>query len=102
MHIRSVLLFVAFFFSFSASAESTITINLSGKYLMTGDTRVIEIFDLNCNRNLGQFSLSANQIIPIAICQSSAGYGKIKRRNVTNNDHWIESALLSNGDEVTP
>ncbi|MDD0841498.1 hypothetical protein [Pseudomonas sp. Gutcm_11s] len=87
--------------SMSAHAAS-MTIKLNGKYILSSDTRVIAVKDLNCNQDLGQFSLSGNQVIPITICKNESGYGNIQYRNITNNGQWVNSSLLSEGDEVSP
>ena len=85
-----------------ASAQSTMTVYLSGKYILSTDTRVIEVIDRNCNRNLGQFSLGGNQKIALTVCRNDSGYGNIQYRNVTNNGSWVGSSLLSEGEEVSP
>lgn len=87
----------------TAHAQSTMTIKLSPKYLMTGSTRVIEVVDVNCDVNKGQISITGGgPSVPISVCKSDAGYGNIRYRNVTNNGPWTNSSLLHDGDEVSP
>ncbi len=86
----------------SAYAQGTMTVTLSGKFIVSTDTRVIEIFDRNCNRSLGQFSLRGNANIQLNICKNGAGYGNVQYRNVTNNGSWIGASQLKAGEEISP
>lgn len=85
-----------------AFAQSMMTITLSGKYIPSSSTRVIEIYDVNCDQNRGTFTLSGNQTISISVCKNDSGYGNIRYRNVTNNGPWVGASLLSDGAEVSP
>ena len=80
-----------------------ITIRLNPKYIFSGDTRVIEVFDVHCTTSKGQHSVTGGGAsVSLSVCTSSAGYGRIRHRNVTNNGNWVESALLSNDEDVYP
>ena len=83
-------------------AQAMLTIYLNPKYIGSGDTRVIEVFDVHCNVNRGQHSLTGGGArVPVRICKKPE-YWSIKYRNVTNNGDWVEVSLLSDGDEVSP
>ena len=85
------------------ASQGSVTINLSPKYIGTGDTRVIEVFDVHCNTSKGQHRITGGgSSVAITLCTSSAGYGKLRHRNVTNNGGWVESSLLSSGENVYP
>lgn len=86
----------------SQSAATRITIYLDGSFIISTDTRQIAVRDTVCNEEKGTFALQGNQRIPIPICQSSSGYGRVEYRNVTNNGYWIGSSFLKNGDSVSP
>ncbi len=75
---------------------------LNGKYMSSGTTYSMEIFDVNCNQSAGVHSLSANQTVPVSICKNSSGYGNLKHRNLTLGGNWVGSSLLNNGDDVYP
>jgi hypothetical protein len=84
-------------------AQASMTIVLSGRHILTGDSAVIEVMDRTCNnRILGRWTLAGNQTIRIMVCRDGAGYGNIATRNVTNNGHWYGASLLHEGDNVYP
>lgn len=89
--------------SHTALSSSNITIYLDGKYLLSTDTRQIEVRDDVCKQNKGIFSLKGNAKIPITICTSDADYGSVSYRNLTNNSSsWTSVNFLKNGDSVSP
>lgn len=88
--------------SLPAVAQSTITIYLDGKYIVSTETRQIEVKDTVCNQHKGTFSLKGNGRIAITVCQNASGYGRVEYRNVTNNGPWTGSSFLKDGDSVSP
>jgi hypothetical protein len=87
----------------SANAQQNGSVQMSGKYLATGTTVTVEIFDNNCNKSLGTFSVSGpNGLTPVSpICINSSGYINIKDR-VPPNGNWIMRSFLKSGDEFSP
>lgn len=98
----AALAIIAAFAAQPSVAQQSATVYMSGKYLNNGQVRVIEVVDQNCNRALGRISLSPGARLPLAICLSSAGYGNIAYRNITNNSGWTGVGFLKNGEEFAP
>ena len=103
MKISYLFLFIAAIFIFidPSFGQEKITIYLDGKHILSSQTYTFELIDLKCNTNIGMIDVSGNQRVAIQIC-SESGNGSIRRRNVTLNGHWVDSAFIKNGDSVNP
>lgn len=106
--LRHFFIIVALAFVGAASisfvwAQAPMTVILSGRHILTGNSAVIEVIDRTCNdRVLGRWTLAGNQTIPIRVCRDGAGYANIATRNVTVNGPWYDTSLLHEGDNVYP
>lgn len=86
-----------------AGSQQAMTIILSGKYMLTGDSAVVEVMDINCNKRiLGPFTLAGNQEIPLFVCRDRSGYAHVATRNVSNNGDWHGSGLLREREPIYP
>lgn len=84
------------------TTSNSMSIYLDGRYILSDQTRLIEVKDTVCNLDKGTHSLRGNRRIRIEICQDDSGYGRIEYRNVTNNGPWIGSSFLRHGESVSP
>jgi hypothetical protein len=86
-----------------AIAQQTMTVILSGKYMLSGSSAVIEVMDRNWNdRIIGRWTLMGNQEISIAVHRNNAGYANIATRIVSNSGDWHGSSQLHEGEAVYP
>lgn len=86
-----------------AWAQAAMTVQISGKYMISGTAAVIEVMDRNCgNRIAGRWTVQANQAVSISVCRDGAGYANIATRNVTDNGDWHGASLLKEGEVVYP
>ena len=87
----------------SSFAQQTGSVQMSGKYLATGNSVTVEVFDTNCNRSLGTFSVSGpDGVTPVGpVCINGSGYINIKDRTPPNGN-WIMRSFLKPGGEFTP
>lgn len=87
----------------AALAQSTGSICISGDFLSSGETRTIEIFDVNAGKSLGEFTMTGGQKTwGISPEVNSSGYINIRYRNVSNNGSWISSSQMKDGDCIKP
>ena len=86
-----------------ANADSAGTICIDGRYLVSGESRQIEVYDNNANSGVGTYTMHGGQItggIPVRINDSD--YINVKYRNVTNGTSWINSSFMKSGDCIKP
>lgn len=94
---------LASFLSGPVHAQTYGSICIDGKYLVSGEQRTIEIFDVNANHSLGTFVMTGGeQTWGIAALINDSGYINVRYRNVTNNGSWIGSSMMHDGDCVSP
>lgn len=79
-----------------------LTVNLSGRHIVSTSFVDVEVIDRVCNRNMGKFRVKGNASIPIEVCTNSAGYGDIAVRTADNPSAWNGASFLRNGDNVYP
>lgn len=103
MNNRSLLLLSMCVVMSSTHAQQTGSVQMSGKYLGTGSTITVEVYDTNCKRSVGVFSVSGpNGVTHVSpVCVNGSGYINIKDR-VPPNGNWIARSFLKPGDEFTP
>ena len=75
-------------------------IYLTAKYLVDGDVRSVEMYDLNAKVGLGTVDVNSASREPFDVLADEAGFGNVKRRNLTNNGPWVEANFLHEGDEI--
>lgn len=80
------------------------SICIDGRYLVSGESRQIEIFDNNANSGLGTYTMQGGQVTsgPSSVLINGAGYINVKYRNVTNGTGWINDSLKKSGDCIKP
>jgi hypothetical protein len=84
-------------------AQSSGSICIDGRYLVSSESRQIEIFDVNANRQVGTFTMTGSQkTYGINVMINGSGYINIRYRNATNNGSWIGSSFMKDGDCVSP
>ena len=84
-------------------AQSRGTIVLDGAFIVSSESRDIELFDVVCNKSLGTHALRGKALKTIAdVCVSDAGYIEVRYRNITNNSDWTNSSLMKPGDSIKP
>ena len=101
IHIGYAALFVGV--SGPAWSDSPGSICIDGKYLVSGESRQIEVFDVNANASRGTYTMEGGQItggIPVTI--NDSGYVNVRYRNLTNNGSWINDSLKHSGDCIKP
>lgn len=88
----------------SASAHaSTGTICIDGRYLVSGESRQIEIFDNNANSSAGTYTMRGGQVTSGPSVEiNGAGYINVKYRNLTNGTDWTNDSLKKSGDCIKP
>lgn len=84
------------------SAASAMTVNLSGRHIVSTDFADVEIFDRVCNRSLGVFRVKGNATVPIDVCVNSAGYGDVAIRSMANKNTWYGTSFVRAGDNIYP
>lgn len=86
-----------------AYAQQTATVILSGRTLLTGSSVTVEVYDMNCNRSVGQFTVAGpdGQTSVSPVCVNDSGYINIKRRKLPNTI-WIQSSLMKPGEAFDP
>lgn len=68
-----------------AQTQTIGTIYINPQHIFNGETRIIEVFDVNCNIHRGNFSVVGGaQQVPVDVCIRD-GRANIRYRNVTNN-----------------
>jgi hypothetical protein len=79
------------------------SICIDGKFLVSGDTRQISIFDKNANRSLGSFQMIGGQQTTVdGLTVNDSGYMNITYRNITNNGPPINNSFLHEGERISP
>ncbi len=80
-----------------------ITVYFDGKYLAEGESRLIEVKDLNGGA-IVQITIEGGDLqgVPVQLKPSQAGYGRCEYRNITNNSAPITSSFLREGEHISP
>lgn len=103
MTYRLLILFGAAALSASANAQSQGNICIDGRYLVSSESRQIEIYDNNGNSNVGTYTMQGGQVTsgPNVVVNDS-GFINVKYRNVTNNGPWVNDSMKHSGDCIQP
>jgi len=90
-------------FCLNVYSQQTATIVLSGATLLTGSSETVEVYDMNCNRTVGQFTVSGpdGQTTVGPVCVNDSGYINIKRRKLPNTI-WHQNSLMKPGESFNP
>ncbi|HMI41273.1 MAG TPA: hypothetical protein VK485_08620 [Sphingomicrobium sp.] len=103
MNYRHLILIGAIALSAPANATSQGNICIDGNYLVSSESRQIEIFDVNGNSGAGTYTMQGGQVTggPSVVVNDS-GYINVKYRNLTNGTPWVNSSLMHSGDCIKP
>ena len=103
MNCRYLILSCVIGLSASAAAASPGSICIDGTYLVSGESRQIEIYDNNANSSVGTYTMIGGQLTNgISADVNDSGYINVKYRNVTNGTSWTNSSLMHSGDCIKP
>ena len=88
--------------AFPATAHAG-SICIDGSFLVSGESRQIEVYDNNANSSAGTYTMVGGQKTSVSgLQESGAGYLDVKYRNVTNGTSWTNSSLMHDGDCIRP